>query len=295
MSALILDGKAVSQAIQNELKVEVSRLQAEKSLTPGLAVILVGEDPASAVYVNNKAKACTELGMYSQTFKMDAATPEKTLLDKIRELNADTRIHGILVQHPIPNVKDETVAFDAIAWQKDVDCFNSRNVGSLVAGGDPLLPCTPAGVMELLKRYKIPTKGKHAVIVGRSNIVGKPMANLLMQKKDGANCTVTVCHSATPNISAYTRQADILIAAIGKANFIKAADVKPGAVVIDVGMNRIPDATKKSGARLTGDVDFEAVKEIASAITPVPGGVGLLTIAMLMTNTVRAAKMQAGL
>jgi len=289
--AIILDGKAVAAQIREELKSRIARLQ-QKGVTPGLAVILVGDDPGSTVYVNNKAKACAELGLYSQTIKLEASTPEKVLLEKIQELNRDPKIHGLLVQHPIPNVKDEAVVFDAMAPEKDVDCFNSRNVGRLVAGGNPLLPCTPAGILELLRRYKIPTQGKHAVIVGRSNIVGKPLANLLVQKKEGANCTVTVCHSATRDIPALTRQADILIAAIGQPRFIQADFVQEGATVIDVGMNRIPDPSTKSGTRLVGDVDFAAVEKKAGAISPVPGGVGLLTIAMLMVNTVTAAERQ---
>ncbi len=291
MSAQIIDGKAVAAAVkENNLK-RIAALREKYNAVPGLAVILVGDDPASQVYVASKVKMCTELGLVSRKYALPAETTQNELLALIDELNRDPEIHGILVQSPPPRHIDEDAVIDAISPDKDVDCFSERNVGRVLIGSKPgFVPCTPAGVMELLKSYNIDCAGKHAVIVGRSNIVGKPLAALLMQKNKGANATVTVVHSATPDIGVFTRQADIVIAAVGKPEFIKGDMVKEGAVVIDVGINRIPDPSKKSGSRLVGDVAFEEVAAKASMITPVPGGVGPMTIAMLMSNTITACE-----
>ncbi|MFH0919549.1 MAG: tetrahydrofolate dehydrogenase/cyclohydrolase catalytic domain-containing protein, partial [Fibrobacterota bacterium] len=274
--AQVIDGKKVAHDMREEFKARIARLKA-KGHTPGLSVVLVGQDPASEVYVSMKGKACEELGMVSRTIKLPKDTPEAELLRVIDQLNADDAIDGILVQHPIPNVKDETVVFNRIAPAKDVDCFNAINVGRLVTGDGYLLPCTPAGCIELLKRYKIETKGKHAVVVGRSNIVGKPVANLLMQKVEGGNATVTVVHTGTRDVAYHTRQADIIIAAAGRARYITGDMVKEGVVIVDVGTNRVEDKTKKSGHRLVGDCDYESCEKKASYITPVPGGVGPMT------------------
>ena len=254
---------------------------------PGLTVIIVGQDPASQGYVRNKAKTCKEIGMISSVIEMPSETTEKQLLDTIHELNNDPAVHGILVQQPLPEHIDEFTVNLAVDPSKDVDGFHPENLGCLVMGrlDKCFVSCTPYGILELLGRYNIETKGKHCVVVGRSDIVGKPMANLMLQKLDAADCTVTVCHSATQNISFYIKHADILIVAIGKAGFITADMVKLGVVVIDVGINRIEDPATKSGYRLVGDVDYEGVSAVASAMTPVPGGVGPMTIAMLMKNT----------
>ncbi len=284
---LIIDGKKVSLDLINELKASVESFKAVTGKVPGLTVIIVGQDQASQAYVRNKAKTCKEIGMISTLIEMPAETTQELLLHTIHELNNDPAVHGILVQQPLPEHIDELTVTLAINPSKDVDGFHPENLGLLVMGD--LDKCfvspTPYGILELLDRYKIETQGKHCVVVGRSNIVGKPMANLMLQKLDAANCTVTICHSATKNIPFFTRQADILIAAVGHAGFITADMVKPGAVVIDVGINYIDDPAKKSGSRLVGDVDFDGVSAIASAITPVPGGVGPMTIAMLMKNT----------
>ncbi|OGS35490.1 MAG: bifunctional 5,10-methylene-tetrahydrofolate dehydrogenase/5,10-methylene-tetrahydrofolate cyclohydrolase [Elusimicrobia bacterium RIFOXYB2_FULL_49_7] len=287
--AQIIDGKKTAEIMRAEFKIRIATLQA-KGHVPGLAVVLVGEDPASDVYVRMKGKACEELGLVSRTLRLSKDAPESELLGIIDQLNSDPAIDGILVQHPIPNVKDENVVFNRIHPDKDVDCFNSRNVGRLVIGDGYLLPCTPAGVIELLKRYKIQTKGKHAVVVGRSNIVGKPVANLLVQKVDGGNATVTVVHTGTPDIACFTKQADILVIAAGRPQAIRGEMIKEGAVVIDVGVNRIEDASKKSGFRLVGDADFDSCAAKASYITPVPGGVGPMTITMLLHNTILSAE-----
>ncbi|MEI8032576.1 MAG: bifunctional methylenetetrahydrofolate dehydrogenase/methenyltetrahydrofolate cyclohydrolase FolD [Chlorobiaceae bacterium] len=294
---LIIDGKKVSLDLKDELKASVEGYQAATGKVPGLTVIIVGEDPASQVYVRNKAKTCKEIGMYSSVIELPADTTEKELLDTIARLNNDPQIHGILVQQPLPKQIDEFAVTLAIDPAKDVDGFHPENLGRLVMGhlDKCFVSCTPYGILELLSRYKIETRGKHCVVVGRSNIVGKPMANLMLQKLDATNCTVTICHSATKDIPHYTRQADILIAAIGKAGFITADMVKPGAVVIDVGINRIEDASTKSGYRLTGDVDFQGVSAVASAMTPVPGGVGPMTIAMLLKNTLQSFQRTNGL
>jgi methylenetetrahydrofolate dehydrogenase (NADP+) / methenyltetrahydrofolate cyclohydrolase len=294
---LLIDGKKVSTDLQQELKLSVEQYRTITGKVPGLVVIIVGQDPASQVYVRNKAKTCKEIGMNSSVIEMTADTPQEVLLAKIAELNADPDIHGILVQQPLPRHIDDLSVTLAIDPKKDVDGFHPENVGNLVLGylDQCFISCTPYGILELLTRYGIETKGKHCVVVGRSNIVGKPMANLMMQKLDATNCTVTVCHSATKDIPSLTRQADILIAAIGKANFITADMVKPGAVVIDVGINRVEDASKKSGFALVGDVDFQSVAPISSAITPVPGGVGPMTIAMLLKNTLQSFRRVNGL
>ncbi len=291
MPAELLDGKKIAQEIRGEVAERVKALQA-RGVTPGLAVILVGDNPASAVYVAAKGKACAEAGMHSETIRLTADTTERDLLGRIDALNSDPRIHGILVQMPLPKQINAETVIERIDPGKDVDCFHPINVGKMLTGErSGFLPCTPAGVQEMFRRAGVETKGKHCVIVGRSNIVGKPMAALMMQPGDGANCTVTVCHSGTRDLGAESRRADILIVAIGKAKLITAGMVKPGAVVVDVGMNRIPDASAKNGTRLVGDVDFEGVRGVASLITPVPGGVGPMTIAMLLMNTVRSAEM----
>ncbi len=283
MTARLLSGKTFAEQLRAEARDKVLTLK-DCGVTPGLAVIIVGEDPASRVYVRNKHRSCEELGIYSEVIEMPASATKEDLLAKIDRLNADDRIHGILVQLPLPGqiAASEAEILDRINPAKDVDGFHPVNVGRLLTGQRALVPCTPFGCIRMLQLAGIPIDGAHAVVVGRSNIVGKPMASLLLKE----NATVTICHSHTKNLAEITRQADILIAAIGKPGFVTADMVKPGAVVIDVGINRI--APKK----LVGDVDFEAVKEIAGAITPVPGGVGLLTIAMLMQNTVAAAEMQ---
>ena len=289
MSADIIDGRLIAAQIHEETRAEVEKLKA-RGLTPGLAVILVGEDPPSKVYVANKEKLARELGFHSVLKQLPATTSEAALLAEIDALNADPRIHGVLVQSPLPKPLREETMWERIAPAKDVDGFHPMNLGRLAVGQPCLVACTPAGVVEMLVRSGVTIAGKNAVIVGRSIRVGRPLQLLLSLKGRTGDATVTVCHSRTPDIGAFTRQADILIAAIGQPRFVKADMVKPGAVVIDVGINSVPDATKKSGKRLVGDVDFDTVKDVASKISPVPGGVGLLTVAMLMKNTVRACK-----
>lgn len=284
----LIDGKKVAQDIRNELKKEIDLLKEQKKNLPGLVAILVGDDPASNVYVNNKAKACSEVGIISKVERLSSSISENELVDLVKQYNDDSQFHGILVQLPLPKQIDEKKIIETITPLKDVDGFHPINVGKLVIGEDTFYPCTPAGIQELLKRYKIETKGKHLVVVGRSNIVGKPIANIMLQKKEYANAIVTICHSASKDLSRYTLDADILIAAIGKPNFIKGNMVKDGVVVIDVGINRIPDNTKKSGNRIVGDVEFETVSPKASFITPVPGGIGPMTIAMLLKNTYKS-------
>lgn len=291
--AKIIDGKKISTQILEELRREITQLQSAK-IVPGLAVVLVGGDPASQVYVKAKRRTCAEMGISSYSHDLPANCTEKRLLKIIDKLNADATVHGILVQMPLPSHINEKRILEAILPEKDVDGFHPVNVGRLLNGEECFVSCTPAGCQALLQRSGYDPAGKHVVVVGRSNIVGKPLAALFMQKATGANATVTVCHSRTRNIGKYTREADILIAAIGVPEFIQPRMVREGAVVIDVGVNRIPDATKKSGTRLVGDVAFAGVSKKARAITPVPGGVGPMTIAMLMTNTVKAAKMAAG-
>jgi len=286
---ILLDGKIVAQEIRSELKIEIEELKAKYGRIPGLVAILVGENPASKVYVSMKSKACNEVGIFSKVEKLDSNISEGELLNVISKYNLDENYHGILVQLPLPKHINQDKILNKISVQKDVDGFNPFNVGNLMIGNDTFLPCTPYGIIELLSRYKISTKGKHAVVLGRSNIVGKPIANMLVQKNENANATVTVCHSNSLNLTDITKQADILIAAIGSPEFVTANMVKDGAIVIDVGINRVVDNSDK-GYRLVGDVKFDEVSMKASYITPVPGGVGPLTIGMLLKNTVKAFK-----
>lgn len=279
MSATIINGKEIVSSVREQIKAEVGALK-ENGIQPGLAVVLVGDDPASAVYVRNKAKSCDEVGIYSEVYRLPAETPQDELLELIGKLNGDPKINGILVQLPLPKHIDEDTVIDAIDVNKDVDCFHPINVGNLMIGKNSFLPCTPAGVIEVLKRTGTEIAGKHAVVIGRSNIVGKPMAMLLLRE----NATVTVCHSRTANMEEVAKQADILVVAIGRGKMINRNYVKPGAVVIDVGMNRMPDG------KLAGDVDFDDVLEVAGAVTPVPGCVGPMTITMLLQNTLEAAR-----
>ena len=292
MSATIIDGFSIAQDVRAQAAKEAAELK-EKGISPCLAVVLVGENPASVSYVTAKEKALEEAGMEGRDIRLSADTTESELLELIDKLNKDTTVHGILVQLPLPKHIDEDKIIMAISPEKDVDGFHPVNVGNMMIGRRSYLPCTPHGVLVLLKTMNIPTAGKHAVIVGRSNIVGKPLSVLLVRKE--YNATVTICHTGTKDLASVTKQADILIAAAGSPKMITADMVKPGAAVIDVGVNRIPDETKKSGFRLCGDVDFDEVKEIASYITPVPRGVGPMTIAMLMMNTVEAARRSSDL
>ena len=293
MSAKIIDGNKVAEEMQAEMVDEVAKLKAE-GITPGLSVVLVGEDPASKVYVRNKTRTCKKLGIKSDQHSLDADTSEEDLLALVEKLNNDDAVHGILVQMPLPKHINENTVIEAIDPDKDVDGFHPVNVGKMVIGEPGFLPCTPHGVQHLLIRSGVEIAGKHVVVVGRSNIVGKPVANILLQKQEGANATVTICHTGTDDIAAHTRQADIIIAAAGRPNTVTADMVKDGVVVIDVGVNRVDAPSSKRGFKLVGDVDFDAVKEKASAISPVPGGVGPMTITMLMHNTIDAAKMSAG-
>lgn len=283
-----IDGKQISAEIRSEVAAEVVRLKAA-GVEPGLAVILVGDNPASVSYVTAKERACVEVGIRSFPIRMAADTSEEVLLAEIERLNQDPAVHGILVQLPLPKHIDESAVIRAISPEKDVDGFHPISLGKMVLGEDTFLPCTPHGIIQLLIRSGVETSGKHVVVVGRSNIVGKPVANLLIQKAAGANATVTICHTGTKDMASFTRQADILIVAAGRPNTVTADMVKPGVVVIDVGVNRIEDATKKNGFRLVGDVDYQAVSKLADKITPVPGGVGPMTIAMLMANTAKSA------
>lgn len=284
----IIDGKNISSMIKDEVRAETETLKKEKGITPGLAFIIAGDDPASKVYVKNKGKACEEAGFHSVTEVLPEGITEIQLLELIWKYNADEKIHGILTQLPLPAHIDPQKVIEAIDYKKDVDGFHPVNAGKLSIGEKCFIPCTPNGIMEMLKRENIETSGKHAVIIGRSNIVGKPVASLLLGKD--FNATVTVCHSRTEDIKSITSQADILIAAIGRAEFVKRDFIKEGAVIIDVGINRVEDAGKKSGFKITGDVDFEDCLEKCSRITPVPGGVGPMTIAMLLRNTLDSAK-----
>ena len=284
MTASLIDGKAISAEIRAETAEQVAEYVASTGQLPHLAAVLVGDDPASAVYVRNKERACSKAGIKSTLHRLSGTTSQAELLLLVAELNADESVHGILVQLPLPKHIDEQSVLDSVSPLKDVDCFHPENVGLLVQGRPRFRPCTPAGVQQMLIRTAVETSGKHAVVLGRSEIVGKPMASLLVQRGDGANATVTVCHSRTQNLSQHTRSADILVAAIGMPRFVTADMVKPGAVVIDVGINRVDD-------KLVGDVDFGPISEIASSITPVPGGVGPMTIAMLLANTLTAAKL----
>jgi len=288
-SPLILSGKEVSLAVKSDLKGRIEKLK-EKGITPGLAAVLVGEDPASQIYVRSKERQSAKLGFNSQVLRLDTSTSQNELLKVVQDLNADDNVHGILVQLPLPKHIDSQLIIEMIDPDKDVDGFHPVSVGKLVLDLDGFVSCTPAGILEIMKYYKIETSGKHVVVVGRSNIVGKPMANLMIQKKDLGNATVTLVHTRTPDMGVHTRQADILIVAAGVPEFITADMVKEGAVVIDVGINRVDDLSTEKGYRLVGDVDFGAVSEKCSAITPVPGGVGPMTIAMLLSNTVKSAE-----
>lgn len=293
MRAEIIDGKAIAEQMRADLSAEIEELKA-RGVTPGLAVVLVGEDPASQVYVRMKGKACEKIGMHSETIKLPDDTPEAELLSVIDRLNGDPKIHGFLVQLPLPKQIDEQQVLLSILPEKDVDGFHPVNVGK-VSIGDPtgFRPATPYGVQQMLVRFGVEIEGAHAVVLGRSNLVGRPMAALLTQKAKGANATVTMCHSRTKNIAEIARQADILIAAMGMPEFVGAEMIKPGAVVIDVGTSRVDDPSTEKGYRIAGDVDFNAALEVAAAVTPVPGGVGPMTITMLLYNTVQAARQWA--
>jgi methylenetetrahydrofolate dehydrogenase (NADP+)/methenyltetrahydrofolate cyclohydrolase len=288
MAARLLDGKQLAQTMQAEIAAAVQALLQAHGIRPGLAAVLVGDNPASQVYVRNKRKACQAAGIDSWLHEMPKTATQEELLDLIDRLNADPAVHGILVQLPLPSQIQEEAVIRAVAPAKDVDGFGPENLGLLAAGHPRYLPCTPAGVQQLLLRNQVQVEGAHVVIVGRSNIVGKPLSLILMQKAPGANATVTVCHSRSRNLAELTRLADIVVVAIGQARFLKADMVRPGAVVVDVGVNRLPDG------KLAGDVDFDAVSRVAAAISPVPGGVGPMTITMLLANTLRSAQMRAG-
>ncbi len=279
MAAQLLDGKVMALALREEIARDVAKLRLEKGVTPGLAVILVGDDPASQIYVKNKGTACQQAGIYSETIRLPEETTQQALEDEIRRLNGDAHIHGILVQLPLPKHLDEAAALAAIDPAKDVDGFHIQNAGKLLNGLPGVVACTPKGALEMIRRTGVDLNGKEAVVVGRSNIVGKPMAMLLLRE----NCTVTMCHSRTQNLAEHTRRADILVAAVGRPRMITADMVKPGAIVIDVGINRVD-------GKVVGDVDFDAVRQIAGWITPVPGGVGRMTIAELLQNTLEAAE-----
>jgi methylenetetrahydrofolate dehydrogenase (NADP+)/methenyltetrahydrofolate cyclohydrolase len=278
MAARILDGKALAAQIRSHVKEEVGRL-AQRGIRPGLAVVLAGDNPASAVYVRNKARACEEAGVRSQVFELPSSVAQNDLLERVSALNADPAVHGILVQLPLPRHVDASKVLQAVAPAKDVDGFHAAHMAALLAGRAEVLPCTPAGVMRLLQHHRVPLAGRHAVVLGRSDIVGKPLALLFLQ----SDATVTICHSKSVNMGSITQQADILVAAVGRPKLVGAAMVKPGACVVDVGVNRLADGS------LAGDVDFDAVKNVAGWITPVPGGVGPMTIAMLLENCLRAA------
>lgn len=294
MAAKLLDGKKTAEDVRGELKDRVSELAA-RGCRPHLALINVGDDPASKVYLRAKSRACEELGVQSTLHKFPADLPRQGLEEVIHRLNEDPGVHGVLLQLPIPKHLPEDEMIEEISARKDVDGFHPLSAGLLASGTPMFVPCTPLGVVTLLHRHGVSIEGKHAVVVGRSRIVGRPLANLLSMKESGLNATVTLCHSGTSDLGAITKQADILVAAIGHAGAITGAMVKEGAVVVDVGMNRVPDSSKKSGYRLTGDVVFDEAVNVASWITPVPGGVGPMTVAMLMANTVKAASVQSGL
>ena len=292
MAAKIIDGKKIAQTLRAELKEEIAKLK-KHGITPGLGVILIGDDPASLSYVTAKQKACKQMGIYSDDNYLPADTTQKKLMALINRMNAEPKINGILVQLPLPKHINESEVLMAVNPEKDVDGFHPANIGKMVAGQKTFLPCTPHAIIQLLLRSGVKIEGSDVVIVGRSNIVGKPLANMLIQKSPDANATVTICHTKTKNLAHHTRQADIIIAAAGRPNTITADMVKDGAIVIDVGINRLEDAATKKGYRLVGDVDFEAVKKKASLITPVPGGVGPMTITMLLYNTIESAKQAA--
>ena len=290
MSATILDGKQLAADMRADIAKQVAKLTLDTGIIPGLGVILIGADPASTSYVTAKEKACEEAGMYSHDVRMPAETTQAEALAIVQRMNTDPRIHGILVQLPLPRHIDERAVINAIAPEKDVDGFTPVNVGRMMIGETCFLPCTPHGIIQMLLKAGVQTSGKHAVVIGRSNIVGKPVAHLLMRKAEGGNATVTVCHTGTRDLGAFTRQADILVVAAGRPHTVTGDMIKPGATVIDVGVNRIPDATRKSGFRLAGDVDFDSARAVASLITPVPGGVGPMTITMLLANTLESAR-----
>lgn len=290
MRAQIIDGKKLAAETRAEIAAGVAALKAEKGVTPGLAVILVGDNPASVSYVTAKEKACREAGMYSREIRLPAETPEQVVVETVKALNADPAIHGILVQLPLPKGISEKKVVDAIAAEKDVDGFTPVNVGRMLIGEDCFLPCTPHGIVKLIEVTGMDISGRHAVVIGRSNIVGKPVAALLARKGPHANATVTLCHTGTPDLSVYTKTADVVVVAAGRPNTLTGDMLKPGAVVIDVGVNRVPDATKPKGYRLCGDADFASCAEVAAAITPVPGGVGPMTITMLLWNTLESAR-----
>ena len=287
----ILDGRTLAKEIRAGVAVGVAELLQKHQVNPGLAAVLVGDDPASAIYVRNKRRACDEVGMFSETFTLPYMATQAALVEKLEELNADHRFHGILVQLPLPTHVDENAVIETLLPQKDVDGLHPYNVGKLTQGRPGYIPGTPAGIQQLLVRNGYDPEGQNVVICGRSNIVGKPLANLLMNRRPGSNATVTVCHTRTKNLSEITSQADILVAAMGQPSSITADMVKEGAVVVDVGINRVVDTGRKQGYRLVGDVDFEAVSEKVEAITPVPGGVGPMTIAMLLVNALKAARL----
>jgi len=291
---IIIDGNKTASEIRAELKQKIERLRSEGKQVPGLVTIMVGDNPASQVYVRSKIKDCTEIGMRTKAENHPAEISEQELINLVKKYNEDPDYHGILVQLPLPKHINENKIIETIKPEKDVDGFSPTSIGNLVIGRDTFASCTPAGIQELLIRYKIETEGKHVVVLGRSNIVGKPIANILLQKKEHANSIVTICHSAAKNIRDYTRQADILIAAIGSPEFVKADMVKDGVVVIDVGINRVEDSTHPKGYRLVGDVDFANVSKKSSYITPVPGGVGPMTRAMLLKNTFKAYQKYGG-
>ena len=289
--AKILDGAALAKEIRAEVAADVAEMQRKHDVTPGLAAVLVGENPASAIYVRNKRRACAEVGMVSETFLLSASTPQSELIALLESLNRNEQFHGILVQLPLPDHLDEQTVIQTLLPAKDVDGIHPFNMGKLAQGSPDFIPGTPAGIQQLLLRNGYDPAGRHVVVCGRSNIVGKPLAILLMQRQAGTNSTVTVCHTGTKNLADLTRQADILVAAMGQPGAITGDMVKKGAVVIDVGINRVEDPTRKQGYRLEGDVAFEAVAQKAAAISPVPGGVGPMTIAMLLVNTLAAARM----
>jgi methylenetetrahydrofolate dehydrogenase (NADP+)/methenyltetrahydrofolate cyclohydrolase len=290
MAAQVIDGNKIAAQIRGELEKEIKALKDKQGVIPGLAVVLVGENPASQQYVKNKNKAAHEIGIYSEQHNLPKETPEAELLALVAKLNADPKIHGILVQLPLPKHIDEKKVLLLIDPEKDVDGFHPMNLGKMMVGDPAYLPCTPHGVVKMLAYSGVKPSGKHVVVVGRSNIVGKPVANMLVQKAEGADATVTICHSRTRDLPSVTRQADILIAAIGQPEFVTAEMVRPGAVVIDVGVNRVDDPSSPKGFRWVGDVKYEEVAAKASAISPVPGGVGPMTITMLLYNTVESAK-----
>lgn len=290
MNAKIIDGKQVAATMRIEIARQVADLKARNGGVPGLGVILVGDDPASRSYVTAKEKACDAVGIFSDDQRLPSNVTQAEVLDMVARMNRDPRIHGILVQLPLPPQIDEQAVIDAIAPDKDVDGFTPINVGRMLIGRPCYLPCTPHGVIQLLLHSGVETSGRHAVVIGRSNIVGKPLAQLLLRKAPGGNATVTICHTGTRNISDFTRQADILVVAAGRAGTVTGTMIKPGATVIDVGVNRVPDHTAKNGYRLVGDVDFDSASRVAGILTPVPGGVGPMTITMLLQNTLLAAQ-----